>query len=105
MSLRQAFLASVALAIPAAGAQAFTLHVVHFNDFHSRIESINAFDSTCSAEDETAGECFGGAARLVTAVEGLREEAGRATCWCSMPATSSRGRSSSPPIPARPRPR
>ena len=31
-------------AIPAAGAQAFTLHVVHFNDFHSRIESINAFE-------------------------------------------------------------
>ena len=46
-------------------AQAFTLNILHFNDFHSRIESINAFDSTCSAEDEAAGECFGGAARLV----------------------------------------
>ena len=49
----------------AGGAQAFTLDILHFNDFHSRIESINAFDSTCSAEDETAGKCFGGAARLV----------------------------------------
>jgi 5'-nucleotidase len=59
------------LASPAA---AWTLDILHFNDFHSRIESINAFDSTCSAEDEAAGKCFGGAARLVTEVAALRDE-------------------------------
>jgi 5'-nucleotidase/UDP-sugar diphosphatase len=74
MPLRALLLASTALAASAGAGQAFTLHVLHFNDFHSRLESINAFDSTCSAEDEAAGECFGGAARLVTAIDGLRDE-------------------------------
>ena len=36
--------------------------------------SINAFESTCSAEDEAAGDCFGGAARLKTAIDAAREE-------------------------------
>ena len=57
----------------AAPAQAFTLDVLHFNDFHSRVESINAFDSTCSDEDEAAGDCFGGAARLKTAIDAARD--------------------------------
>ena len=74
MPLRAILFASAALAASAGAGQAFTLNVLHFNDFHSRIESINAFDSTCSAEDEAAGECFGGAARLVTAINGLRDE-------------------------------
>ncbi len=51
----------------------FTLHVLHINDFHSRVESINAFDSTCNAEGEAAGECFGGIARLATAITELRD--------------------------------
>ena len=66
-----AFAATAATALPAG---AFTLHVLHINDFHSRIQSINKYDSTCSAEDETAGECFGGAARLHTAINALRDE-------------------------------
>lgn len=50
----------------------YTLTILHINDWHSRIEPINAFDSTCSLEDDEAGECFGGAARLVTAVRERR---------------------------------
>jgi 5'-nucleotidase len=50
----------------------YTLNIMHINDWHSRIESVNKYDSTCSAEDETAGECFGGAARLVTAARDYR---------------------------------
>jgi 5'-nucleotidase len=69
-----AVLAATSALFAAGAAQAFTLHVLHFNDWHSRIESINAFDSTCSAEDETAGECFGGAARLYTAINSSRDE-------------------------------
>jgi 5'-nucleotidase / UDP-sugar diphosphatase len=72
MLLRPLLLTPLLAALGAGGAQAFTLHILHFNDFHSRIESINAFESTCSGEDEEAGECFGGAARLVTAIEDLR---------------------------------
>ena len=66
-------LALAATSLLASPAMAWTLDILHFNDFHSRIESINAFDSTCSAEDETAGKCFGGAARLVTEVAALRD--------------------------------
>jgi 5'-nucleotidase len=51
----------------------YTLNILHINDWHSRIESNNAFESTCSDEDETAGECIGGAARLVTAINQRRE--------------------------------
>ena len=63
------------LALTAGVAQAdYTLHVIHINDLHSRIEPINAFDSTCSAEDNAAGECFGGVARVKTMIDQLRAE-------------------------------
>jgi 5'-nucleotidase len=72
-SLISASLVSVGLvmAVPAAFAQeaAFSLNILHFNDFHSRIEPINKFDSTCSAEEAGKGECFGGIARLKTKID------------------------------------
>ncbi|ETX30191.1 bifunctional metallophosphatase/5'-nucleotidase [Roseivivax isoporae] len=65
------------LALCAGAAQAdFTLTVLHTNDFHDRFEPISAYDSTCSAEDNAAGDCFGGIARLVTAVGEARARAG-----------------------------
>ncbi|RDJ08884.1 5'-nucleotidase C-terminal domain-containing protein [Rhizobium grahamii] len=51
----------------------YELNILHINDFHSRIESINKFDSTCSAEEEGKKECFGGAARLKTAIDQRRD--------------------------------
>jgi 5'-nucleotidase len=67
--------ATAVLALTAGAASAdFTLHVLHTNDLHSRIESINRFDSTCDAETEAKGECFGGVARLATKVAELRAE-------------------------------
>lgn len=53
----------------------FTLEILHINDFHSRFESITKSDSTCNAEGEQKGECFGGIARLKTAIDGKREAA------------------------------
>jgi len=50
-----------------------TVTILHTNDFHSRVEPISKYDSPCSAEDNAAGECFGGYARLVTAIEEARE--------------------------------
>ncbi len=50
----------------------YALTILHINDFHARVESINRFDSTCSAEDEAAGECFGGSARIKTKLDELR---------------------------------
>ena len=43
MPLRSVLLASAA-SLVAAQANAFTINILHINDFHSRIESINAFD-------------------------------------------------------------
>ena len=51
----------------------YTLNILHINDWHSRIESNNKFESTCSAEEEGKGECIGGAARLVTALNDRRK--------------------------------
>ncbi|WP_339764420.1 5'-nucleotidase C-terminal domain-containing protein, partial [uncultured Hoeflea sp.] len=51
----------------------YSLTILHINDWHSRIESNNKYESTCSADDETEGKCFGGAARLVTAIADRRE--------------------------------
>jgi 5'-nucleotidase / UDP-sugar diphosphatase len=74
MPLNRMLLASAALGLSAGPASAgTTLHVLHFNDFHSRIEAINAYDSTCPAEEEAEGECFGGVARLATAIREARE--------------------------------
>ncbi len=50
----------------------FTLRILHINDFHSRFESITKTDSTCNAEGEQKGECFGGIARLKTAIDSAR---------------------------------
>ncbi|ANM05880.1 5'-nucleotidase protein [Rhizobium phaseoli] len=62
------------LALSAGAAFAdYELNILHINDFHSRIESINKFDSTCSAEEEGKKECFGGAARLKTAIDQRRQ--------------------------------
>ena len=71
--MRGFFLSGVALALSAGLAQAdFTLHVLHINDFHSRIEPVNAFDSTCSAEEVAEDKCFGGIARLTAKIAELR---------------------------------
>lgn len=75
MTARRSLLAAAALvALVPGGAGAYTLDILHFNDFHSRIESINAFDSTCSGEEEAEGKCFGGAARLFTGINALRDQ-------------------------------
>ncbi len=70
-------LLSTALVAGALSASAeYTLNVIHINDLHSRVEPINKYDSTCSSEDNDAGECFGGYARVATKIAELREELG-----------------------------
>ncbi|KMK68886.1 bifunctional UDP-sugar hydrolase/5'-nucleotidase [Puniceibacterium sp. IMCC21224] len=72
MSFRLMTSAAV-LALSAGAASAdYSLTILHTNDFHARFEPISKYDSGCSAEDNTAGECFGGSARLVTAIEAAR---------------------------------
>lgn len=70
---RVGLLAAAALALSTSAAFAdYQLNILHFNDFHSRVESINKFDATCSAAEEAKNECFGGAARLKTAIDQRR---------------------------------
>ena len=65
--------ATAALALMTGAASAdYTLTILHTNDFHARFEPISKYDSGCSAEDDAEGKCFGGSARLVTAIEEAR---------------------------------
>lgn len=73
--LRSGLLSASVLALSASGAFAdFELNILHTNDFHSRVEAINKFDSTCSAEEADKNECFGGVARMKTAIDTRRGE-------------------------------
>nr|WP_141656015.1 5'-nucleotidase C-terminal domain-containing protein [Roseibaca calidilacus] len=58
----------------------FSLTVLHINDMHSRISEISKYNSSCSDDDSAEGKCFGGSARLATAIRQRRaahEDAGR----------------------------
>ncbi|MBL4807990.1 MAG: 5'-nucleotidase C-terminal domain-containing protein [Rhodobacteraceae bacterium] len=73
MSPKSILLTVSALALSAGAAMAdYSLTVLHTNDFHARFEPISKYDSPCSAEDNAEGKCFGGSARLVTAVADAR---------------------------------
>ncbi|WP_170605051.1 bifunctional metallophosphatase/5'-nucleotidase [Ruegeria arenilitoris] len=71
------FLATAAVFGLTAGVAAadYKLTILHTNDFHARFEPINKYDSGCGEEDNAEGKCFGGSARLVTAVKEARDRA------------------------------
>jgi len=46
--------------------------------FHARFEPISKYDSGCSPEDNAEGKCFGGTARLVTAIREARAKTNNA---------------------------
>ncbi len=72
--MKRFLLSAGALALTAGMAQAeYVLHVLHINDLHSRVEPINKYDSTCGAEDDAEGKCFGGVARVATKINELRD--------------------------------
>ena len=78
--MRTLFLASLAvLSLDAAAAQAeYALTILHTNDFHSHFEPMDRFDNACSDDANAAGQCFGGAARLATAIAEARARADKA---------------------------
>ena len=53
---------------------AWELSLLHVNDIHARMEETNKHSSPCTAKDRDAGKCFGGLARIVTAVKRVRNE-------------------------------
>lgn len=68
------FLMSVAALGLTAGVAAadYKLTILHTNDFHSRFEPISKYDSGCREGDNAEGKCFGGSARLVSAISDAR---------------------------------
>lgn len=76
--MKARFLASAAaLTLVAGVAHAdYKLTILHTNDFHARFEPISKYDSGCSSEKNAEGKCFGGSARLVTAIKDARARAG-----------------------------
>lgn len=64
--------ATVLMGSTAIASAEYTLNILHINDLHSRIEPINRFDSTCGAEDDAEGSCFGGIARVKAKIDERR---------------------------------
>ena len=56
----------------AASHKVLNLTILHTNDFHARFRPISKYDNNCSAESNAEGKCFGGSARLITAIEDAR---------------------------------
>ncbi len=63
------------IALPAVALAEFDLTILHTNDVHARFEPISKYDSGCSADSNAKGDCFGGYARLMTAVTQARARA------------------------------
>jgi|ERR1712192_28212 len=53
---------------------AWELSLLHVNDIHARMEETNKHSSPCTPKDRDAGKCFGGLARIVTAVKRVQNE-------------------------------
>ncbi|WP_397543566.1 metallophosphoesterase [Roseovarius salis] len=49
------------------------LVILHTNDFHARFEPVDRFGAACTEEGRAAGRCYGGAARLTTAIRAARQ--------------------------------
>lgn len=67
--LTRLMMGTAAFALSATAALAdYSITILHTNDFHDRFEPISRFDNTCRPGDNEEGKCFGGAARMVTAI-------------------------------------
>ncbi|MBP0615567.1 bifunctional metallophosphatase/5'-nucleotidase [Jiella mangrovi] len=76
MKLRKILSAGMLMSVSASPAFAdYTLTILHTNDFHSRVEPINKYDSTCEGDDIKEDKCFGGSARLLTALREAKSAA------------------------------
>ena len=53
---------------------AWELSLLHVNDIHARMEETNKHSSPCTPKNRDAGKCYGGLARIVTAVKRVRNE-------------------------------
>ena len=77
--MKRFLLSAAALSLTAGMASAdYTITILHANDFHARFEPISKYDGPCGVEDNTEGKCFGGTARLVTAIKDAKARSNNA---------------------------
>ena len=71
--MKTLFTCVAALTLSAGTAMAdYSITILHTNDFHDRFEPISRFNSGCREGDNEEGKCFGGAARMVTAIADVK---------------------------------
>ena len=51
-----------------------SITLLHTNDIHSRIEETDQFGSKCQVSDRLRSKCYGGIARLSTAIKTIRKD-------------------------------
>ncbi|KAJ2726789.1 hypothetical protein GGI07_000300 [Coemansia sp. Benny D115] len=56
------------------GSESLSLRIIHTNDIHAHYSPFNKYGSDCSKNDIDNNSCYGGAARLVTTIDKLRNE-------------------------------
>merc|ERR1711892_14247 len=62
----------VILILPAVAS--WELSLLHVNDIHARMEETNKYSSKCKEKDKVKGKCYGGLARMYTAVKNIRDQ-------------------------------
>ncbi|KAK7493119.1 hypothetical protein BaRGS_00015640 [Batillaria attramentaria] len=65
---------SLMVVSPLAVGEDFVLTILHTNDIHARYDQFNTYGSPCSSEAASENKCFGGYARLVTAVRDKKNQ-------------------------------
>ena len=52
--------------------ESLAFRLIHINDIHAHFDQINVNTGRCKASDAASNSCFGGIARVKTAVDGIR---------------------------------
>ncbi|XP_072021458.1 protein 5NUC-like [Amphiura filiformis] len=52
---------------------AFSMTILHTSDIHARFQEADKYAGTCSVEESDNGECYGGFARLASAIKDTRQ--------------------------------
>ncbi len=58
--------------LPPAVEASFELTILHTNDLHSRLRPVNETGGDCAADEDAAGKCFGGIARVKSLIDDRR---------------------------------
>ena len=63
---------SLIIEVPHDDEEALAFRLIHVNDIHAHFDPINEITGRCNAEQAENEKCYGGVARLKTAVDQIR---------------------------------